>query len=142
MLTGKQRAELRAQANGLKTILIVGRGGISDNLIQEAENCLNSRELVKGKVLESALLTAGEASDTICAATGAEGIQCAGSCFVIYRYNPKLHQAGGTAAARRKKNPVREGAQARKAAAKVERERRNAWFRENARKAEQEKQKS
>ena len=139
MLTGKQRADLRAQANGLATTLIVGKGGISENLIREADTCLQARELIKGKVLETALLTAREASEAICAATGAEGIQCAGARFVIYRYNPELHRGGGTAAARKRKNPVREGARARKAAAKAERERRNAYFKESALKAEKEK---
>jgi hypothetical protein len=48
------------------------------------------RELVKGRVLESAMLTAREVSATSCArATGAEGIQVVGSKFVIYRKNDK-----------------------------------------------------
>ncbi len=139
MLTSKQRTELRAQANSLDTILIVGKGGVTESLIREADNCMNARELVKGKVLETALLSAREASDAICAATGADGIQCVGTKFVIYRYNPKFHQAGGTATAQKKRNPAREWAKARKAAAKAERERRNAYFKEAAQKAAREK---
>jgi RNA-binding protein len=139
MITSKQRAELRAQANGLDTILMVGKGGVTENLIKEAENCLDARELVKGKVLETALMSAREVSDAICEATGADGIQCVGTKFVIYRYNPKLHQGGGTAVAKKKRNPVKEGAKARKAVAKAERERRNAYFKEAAQKAAREK---
>lgn len=30
MLTSKERAELRAQANGLETTLIVGKGGVTE----------------------------------------------------------------------------------------------------------------
>ena len=55
MLTSKERAELRAQANALDTTLIVGKGGISETLIADVENQLNARELVKGKVLEGAI---------------------------------------------------------------------------------------
>ena len=33
MLSSKERAELRAKANGIDTTLIVGKGGISDTLI-------------------------------------------------------------------------------------------------------------
>ncbi len=139
MLTSKQRVELRAQANGLDTILMVGKGGVTENVIQEADKCLNARELVKGKVLETALMSAREACDAICEATGADGVQCLGTKFVIYRYNPKLHQGGGTAVAKKKRNPVRDGAKARKAAAKAERERRNAYFKEQAQKASREK---
>ena len=66
MLTSKQRAELRAQANGLETTLMVGKGGAAENVILEAEKLLDARELVKGRVLETAMMTAREASDAIC----------------------------------------------------------------------------
>ena len=52
MLTSKERADLRAQANPIDTTLIVGKGGVTDSVIAEAENQLTARELVKGKVLE------------------------------------------------------------------------------------------
>ena len=46
MMTSKERAELRAQANTLDTILMVGKGGVSETLIAEAEKVLDARELV------------------------------------------------------------------------------------------------
>lgn len=48
MLTSKQRAELRAQANGLDTTLMVGKGGVTDSVVLEAVTQLDARELVKG----------------------------------------------------------------------------------------------
>ena len=89
MLTSKERAELRAQANVIDTTLIVGKDGVSENVIEEAERLLTARELVKGKVLETALMSAREVSDAICEATGAEGISCVGSKFVIWRFSEK-----------------------------------------------------
>ena len=71
MLTSKQRAELRAQANGLDTTLMVGKGGVTDSVVLEAVTQLDARELVKGRVLEAALMSAREALDALCAATGA-----------------------------------------------------------------------
>ncbi len=71
MLTSKERAELRSQANGLETTLMVGKNGVTDTVIAEAENLLTARELVKGKVLEGALMTPREVCDELCQATGA-----------------------------------------------------------------------
>lgn len=135
MLTSKQRAELRALSNGLDTTLIVGKEGITDMVIAEAESQLTARELIKGRVLETAMLTSREASDAICEATGADGVQTVGSKFVIYRVSEKKRQeeaAKRRAAAKATANPVRKGAQARRAQAKKERERRNEYFRQAA----------
>ena len=51
-LTSKQRAQLRGLANNIDTILIVGKEGIGDNLVQQANEALEARELIKGRVLE------------------------------------------------------------------------------------------
>jgi RNA-binding protein len=139
MLTSKERAELRAQANSIDTTLMVGKDGVTENVIAEAENLLNARELVKGKVLESALMSAREVSDELCAATGADGISCVCSKFVIYRFSEKCQaERNQTGRAKRKEvatgraNPVRKGAQARRQAAKKVREQRNEYFRQMA----------
>ena len=139
MLTSKERAELRAQANTLDTTLMVGKGGVTDAVIAEAENQLTTRELVKGKVLEGAMMTPREVSDEICEATGADGVSCVGSKFVIYRFSEKCQEernqtgrAKRKATPKSKSNPVAKGARARRAAAKKVREQRNAYFKEKA----------
>ena len=123
----------------LDTTLMVGKSGITDALIAETENQLDSRELVKGKVLEGAMMTAREVCDELCEATGAEGVGVIGTKFVIYRFSEKLQeQRNQTGRAKRKetpngkKNPVRKGAQARRQAAKKVREQRNEYFRQMA----------
>ena len=90
MLTSKERADLRAQANTLETTLMVGKDGVTDAVIAEAEILLNTRELVKGKVLETAMMTPREVSDAICEATGADGVGVIGTKFIIYRFSEKL----------------------------------------------------
>ena len=135
MLTSKQRAELRSEANTLETTLMVGKGGITENVIAEAATQLEARELVKGRVLEAALLTAREACDALCEALHAEGIQCVGSKFVLYKKSEKKAQeTARQARALQKKNanPVRRGAQERRRQAKEAREKRNEYFRQAA----------
>ena len=58
MLTSKERAELRARANTLDTTLIVGKEGVTQAVADEADTQLTARELVKGRVLEGALMSA------------------------------------------------------------------------------------
>ena len=139
MLTSKERAELRSQATTIDTTLMVGKGGVTDAVIAEAENQLNTRELVKGKVLEGAMMTPREVCDEICQYTGAEGVAVIGTKFVIYRFSQQLQdQRNQSGRAKRKatpsgkKNPVRKGAQARRQAAKKVREQRNEYFRQMA----------
>ena len=139
MLTSKQRAEFRAQANTLETTLMVGKDGVTEAVIAEADKLLTARELVKGKVLESALMTAREVSDAICEETGADGISCVGSKFVIYRFSAKCQEErNATGRARRKEtpksksDPVRKGAKARRDAARKVRQQRNEYFRQQA----------
>ena len=136
MLTSKERAELRAQANTIDTTLIVGKDGVTENTIAEADRLLTARELVKGKVLETALMSAREVSDEICAATGADGVACVGYKFVIYRFSEKCqeerNQIGRAKRKETKVNPVRKGAQARRQAARKVREQRNEYFRQQA----------
>lgn len=135
MLTSKQRAELRSEANTLETTLMVGKGGITENVIAEAATQLEARELVKGRVLEAALLTAREACDALCEALHAEGVQCVGSKFVLYKKSEKKAQEmARQARALQKKNanPVRRGAQERRRQAKEAREKRNEYFRQAA----------
>ena len=136
MLTSKERAELRSQATTLDTTLIVGKGGVTESVIAEADNQLTARELVKGKVLEGAMMTPREVCDEICEATGAEGVAVIGTKFVIYRFSEKLQaERNQTGRAKRKPskvNPVRKGAQARRQAARKVREQRNEYFRQMA----------
>ena len=139
MLTSKQRAELRAQANALDTTLIVGKDGVTENVIAEAERLLTARELVKGKVLETAFLTAREVSDAICEATGADGVSCVGYKFVIWRFSEKCQEernqtgrAKRKAVPKSKADPVGKGMRARRAAAQKVRQQRNEYFRQQA----------
>ena len=89
MLTSKQRAQLRALANSIDTVLMVGKSGFSEQLYKTADEAITARELIKGKVLEACESTSREAADTIAEAIGADVVQVIGSKFVLYRRNKK-----------------------------------------------------
>lgn len=90
-LTSKQRAQLRALANPLEPILIIGKEDIGDNLVKQADEALEARELIKCRVLETSLLNAREAAETLAPVVRAEVIQVIGTKFVLYR---KSHKKG------------------------------------------------
>ena len=88
-LTSKQRAQLRGIANSIDTILIVGKDGIGENLIKQANDALEAREIIKGRVLENSLLSPREAAEQLAPVTRSEVVQVIGTKFVLYRPSHK-----------------------------------------------------
>ena len=84
MLTGKDRARLRAMANGIDTIGQVGKDGINENLAAQMRDALAARQLVKYRVLENCPPSAREAAQELAELTGAEIVQVIGYRFVLY----------------------------------------------------------
>ena len=89
MLTSKQRSTLRGIASKYETILQVGKGGISEALVQQVKDALRKRELIKMRVLDNCPLDAREAAEELAARTGSEVVQVIGSRFVLFLRNPK-----------------------------------------------------
>ena len=85
-LTSKQLAQLRGMANGIETILQVGKDGIGENLIRQADDALEARELIKGRVLDNNIeYDARSAAQALAKATRSEVVQVIGTRFVLYR---------------------------------------------------------
>lgn len=89
MLTSKQRAYLRGIAAKEDTILQVGKGGIGENLITQVNDALKAREIVKLKVLETAMLSAQEAAEELAEATKSDVVQTIGNKLVLFKRNPQ-----------------------------------------------------
>lgn len=88
-ITSKQRAQLRGLAMNLDTIVQVGKGGVTEAVVDSVSAALKARELIKGKVLENSVLTAREACDALAEACKAEPVQVIGTKFVLYKRNEK-----------------------------------------------------
>ena len=87
MLTSKQRSQLKSIAQNEDTIIMVGKSGVNETLIESVNDALKAREIVKGRVLENSMLTPREACEQLAEACGAEPVQVIGSKFVLYRRN-------------------------------------------------------
>lgn len=84
-LNSRQRAQLRGLANGIDTILHIGKEGIGENLVKQADDALEARELIKGRVLENSMLTAREGAEALAQTTRSQVVQVIGTKFVLYR---------------------------------------------------------
>ena len=89
MLKSSQRAKLRAMANGIDPVVIIGKDGLGENFVQAVGEALEARELIKVKLLETAPVTVREAADFAAESTGADVVQVIGTRFVLYRRRKK-----------------------------------------------------
>ena len=89
-LSSKQRSHLRSLAHHLKPVLFVGKEGITDAAVRGLEEALNTRELLKVKVLEASPMDVREASEELAGRVdNAVVVQTIGRVAVIYRPDPE-----------------------------------------------------
>lgn len=88
-LRGKQKRFLRALGVTMDPILTIGKDGVTDNTCWQADGALGARELIKGRVLQTAPEGVDETAAAIAEAVGAELVQVVGRNFLLYRPNPE-----------------------------------------------------
>ncbi|MBR5272154.1 MAG: YhbY family RNA-binding protein [Clostridia bacterium] len=101
MMTSKERAALRSQANGLESVFWLGKDGITDNFISQITDIFRTRELIKISVQETAPESAKELAAKIAELAQCEVVQVLGRKITLYRYNEELHKP------KQKAKPVR-----------------------------------
>ena len=90
MITTKQRAYLRSLANGIPSILQIGKEGVTEALIRNVDEALDAREIVKVSVLETSPVSSKEAIEEVMnGIKGCEAVQVIGRKFVVYKRNLK-----------------------------------------------------
>jgi len=87
-LTPAERSVLRAEAHGLKPIVLVGESGLTPSVMKEIELGLDSHGLIKVRVFGDDREARIEMYETICEKTGAAPVQHIGKLLVLYR--PKV----------------------------------------------------
>lgn len=101
MMTSKERAALRSQANGLECVFWLGKDGITENFINQITDIFRSRELIKISVQETAPESAKVLAAKIGELADCEVVQVLGRKITLYRYNEELHKE------KSKKKPVK-----------------------------------
>jgi RNA-binding protein len=100
-LTSKQRAHLRKQAHHLKPVVLVGSDGVNPAVLASVADALNTRELLKVKLQESAPTGVRDAAAAMTdGLLGVHTVQTIGRTIVLYREHPekpeiRLPRAGG-----------------------------------------------
>ncbi|MBO5462481.1 MAG: YhbY family RNA-binding protein [Clostridia bacterium] len=113
-MTSKERANLRAEANGLDPIFQIGKEGVTEAVIAQIEDTFNTRELFKIKVhLETAPETPREMAVKIAEATGCDVIQVIGGTIVVFRINLILRQKEAEKKKRQKEKARKEALERR-----------------------------
>jgi RNA-binding protein len=88
MLTSKQRSYLRSLGNEMEPILIVGKGGVTDNVVEQLDEALTARELVKARVLPHTEFDVKEIGESLSRETVSEIVQIIGRNILFYRTPP------------------------------------------------------
>ena len=91
-MTGKQKRYLRALASTMPAVVMIGKGGLENPVIDSARAAITKRELIKVKVLNNCLEDSKEILPTLADMLGAELVQIIGHNGVLYKKakDPKI----------------------------------------------------
>lgn len=86
-LTGKQGRHLRGLGHHLSPLIMIGKDGVTDNLIAALEAVLAAHELVKVKIQDGCPYAREEAAELLAKQTKSRIAQIIGKTFLLYREN-------------------------------------------------------
>ena len=89
MLSGKEKRALRAQGNRTVAEVHVGKSGVTPGLLQNIDNALSTKELVKIKILRTCPLDKTTVANQISTHLKAEIVQILGRTLLVYRPLPE-----------------------------------------------------
>ena len=91
-LSGKEIRHLRGLGHHLAVLGMIGKEGITPNLVKSVQDNLTAHELVKIKIQDTCPLEREEAVAELALAAGAAVVQILGKTALIYRPNPDLDE--------------------------------------------------
>jgi RNA-binding protein len=88
-LTKKQIKHLRGLGHKLNPLVLIGKEGINDNLLQAVDTELHNHELIKVKIGTNSSVDKKKAAEIIPGTTRSELVQLIGKTLTLYRANPE-----------------------------------------------------
>lgn len=91
-MKGKQKRYLRSLAATMPAIVMIGKNGLENSVIDSARDAIMARELIKVKNLQNSPEERHEVFQTLADMLGAELVQVIGNNGVIYKpkKDPKI----------------------------------------------------
>ena len=84
-LRGKQKRFLRSEAHHLNPVVQIGKNGISETLLDQVDELLERRELIKVSLLQNTDEEATDVADVFEATLHCDVVQIIGRILVVYR---------------------------------------------------------
>lgn len=88
-LEGKQKRFLRAEAHEMNPLFQIGKNGVTEEMLQEFEEALEKRELMKVKLLQNTLWEPKEAAEFIEEHSSIQVVQVIGSVLILFKPSSK-----------------------------------------------------
>ncbi len=89
MLNTKQKKHLKSLAQTINPIIIVGKEGVSDNLIKTTKDALNAHELVKVKILDNCTDEKNQVAFDLSAGSNSDIVQIIGRTIILFKQSDK-----------------------------------------------------
>lgn len=88
-ITSGQRRTLRSLGHALRPVVQIGRGGLSEGVIEATKEALAQHELIKVSINGESPTERKSGSEHLGALTGGHIIQVIGRVILLYRQDPK-----------------------------------------------------
>ncbi len=89
-LSNKQTKHLRGLGHKLSALVLIGKDGISDGIIEAAQTELFNHELIKVKIGKNSSVAKKDAAAILPVATSSSLVQLIGKTLLLYKANPEL----------------------------------------------------
>ena len=89
MLSSKKRAKIRSIVHEIKPNVMIGKDGITENIIEEIDNILLNKEIAKIKLLNNFDEDIKDVVESLSNKTDSYVISVMGNVIILYRYSEK-----------------------------------------------------